>query len=74
MTETQLETPTERVAAVMVALARGTLTTRQIMRITGLTRAATYNLMWRLSRTQPIVLEHGLWRLGVEERMRKEGG
>ena len=56
------ETPTERAGTVGIALGRGqALTTGEIMHITGLTRAGAYNLMYRISRVQPLVLFDGRW-------------
>ena len=56
------ETPTERTAVVASRLAIGrTMTIGEIMGATGLTRAGAYNLMYRISRVQPLVLFDGRW-------------
>lgn len=37
------------------------MTIGEIMSATGLTRGAAYNLMYRISRVQPLVLFEGRW-------------
>lgn len=56
------ETPTERVAIIASHLAVGhAMTIGEIMAATGLTRGGAYNLMYRISRVQPLVLFEGRW-------------
>ena len=58
------ETPTERTAIVVNHLSRGArLTPGDIQNLTGLTRSASYVLMYRISRVQPLVLSDGYWQL-----------
>lgn len=55
-------TATERTAIVASRLAVGhTMTIGEVMTATGLTRSAAYNLMYRISRVQPLVLYEGRW-------------
>jgi len=49
------ETPSERVAVIVLALARGRgLTTREAAELTGLTMQGAYVLLCRLSRVLPL--------------------
>lgn len=58
------ETVTERVAVVVHRLTLGqTMTIGDVMTATNLTRSAAYNLMNRVSRVTPLVLDAGRWQL-----------
>lgn len=68
MSEQRPETPTERVAVVVRRLTLGQeMTIGDVMRLTGLSRGASYNLMYRVSRVTPLVLDAGRW--GLLERV-----
>lgn len=59
------ETPSERVAVIVLALARGRgLTTRQAAELTGLTLNGAFVLLCRISRVLPLRQEDGgQWQL-----------
>lgn len=59
------ETPSERVAVIVLALARGRgLTTRQTAELTGLTLHGAYSMLCRISRSLPIYKDDaGIWKL-----------
>ena len=59
------ETPSERVAVIVLALARGRgLTTRQAAELTGLTLNGAYVLLCRISRVLPLCQDEAAqWQL-----------
>lgn len=63
------ETPSERVAVIVLALARGRgLTTRQAAELTGLNKRSAFDLLCRISRVLPICQdEQRLWYLISED-------
>lgn len=57
-------TATERAGTVGIALGRGqSLTTVEIMHMTGLTHSGAWRLMDRLSRNVPLILYNGKWQI-----------
>jgi len=58
----ELDTASERVAVVVLRLARGgALTTRQVSELTGLTRMGAWYLMSRIARVVPLANIDGRW-------------
>lgn len=57
------EVPTERTAIVVWLLAKGrTFRTAEIADLTGVTRSGAYDIMARISRVLPILLDGDTWR------------
>lgn len=65
-----VETPSERVAVVVWALAQGQrLTTRQVARLTGMSMRSAYALLCRISRVLPICQDDNwAWSLLQDEQ------